>query len=138
MIRVLLADDHRLFRQSLHRILETEEDIEVVAEASNGQEAVAKAQELCPDVVLMDIRMPVLDGVKATQLISRAVPSACVLILTMYRQDDYVMEAIAAGAKGYLLKDVDFEELVRAIRAEAQGACPRQQTASCTARIIAP
>ncbi|MBI3961200.1 MAG: response regulator transcription factor [Deinococcus sp.] len=121
MIRLLLADDHRMFRQGLRQILETEGDMEVIAEAGNGQEAVAKAHELHPDVVLMDINMPGLDGVKAAQLISRNAPGTAVIILTMYRQDDYIFEAIKAGARGYLLKDADSEELVRAIHAVAQG-----------------
>jgi len=120
-VRVLIADDHRLFRQGLHQICETVGRLEVVGEAENGEEAVALARQLKPDVVLMDIRMPVMDGVEATRLITASVPSARIIILTMYRQDQYVFEAIKAGARGYLLKDIDEQELVDAVRAVHRG-----------------
>ena len=120
-IRVLIADDHRLFRQGLRYVCQAAGGIEVVGEAENGHEAVRLAQELKPDVILMDIRMPGPDGVEATRLITSRVPSARVIILTMYRQDQYVFEAIKAGARGYLLKDIDEKELVEAIRAVHRG-----------------
>ncbi len=120
-IRVLIADDHRLFRQGLRQICETVGHLEVVGEAENGEEAVELARRLRPDVVLMDIRMPVRDGVEATRLITESVPSARIIILTMYRQDQYVFEAIKAGARGYLLKDIDEQELVDAVRAVHRG-----------------
>jgi len=120
-IRVLIADDHRLFRQGLRQICETVGRLEVVGEAENGEEAVELARRLNPDVVLMDIRMPVRDGVEATRLITESVPSARIIILTMYRQDQYVFEAIKAGARGYLLKDIDEQELVDAVRAVHRG-----------------
>jgi len=120
-IRVLIADDHRLFRQGLRQICETVGRLEVVGEAENGEEAVALALRLKPDVVLMDIRMPVMDGVEATRRIAASVPSARIIILTMYRQDQYVFEAIKAGARGYLLKDIDEQELVDAVRAVHRG-----------------
>jgi DNA-binding NarL/FixJ family response regulator len=120
-IRVLIADDHRLFRQGLRQICETVGHLEVVGEAENGEEAVELARRLNPDVVLMDIRMPVRDGVEATRLITESVPSARIIILTMYRQDQYVFEAIKAGARGYLLKDIDEQELVDAVRAVHRG-----------------
>ncbi len=120
-IRVLIADDHRLFRQGLRQICETVGGFEVVGEAENGQVAVDLAHQLKPDVILMDINMPVLDGVQATSLITENTQDVRVIILTMYRQDRYVFEAIKAGARGYLLKDIDEEELVKAVRVVQQG-----------------
>ncbi len=120
-IRVLIADDHRLFRQGLRQICETVGHLEVVGEAENGREAVELARRLQPDVVLMDISMPVVDGVEATRLITAENPAVRVIILTMYKQDRYVFEAIKAGARGYLLKDVDEQVLVDAVRAVHRG-----------------
>jgi DNA-binding NarL/FixJ family response regulator len=120
-IRLLIADDHRLFRQGLRQLCELLGDFEVVGEAENGQEAVDLARRLKPDVILMDINMPILDGVQATHFITEENPSARVIILTMYRQDQYVLEAIKAGARGYLLKDIDEQELVNAVQAIHQG-----------------
>lgn len=119
-IRVLIADDHRLFRQGLRYVCQAG-GIEVVGEAENGWEAVRLTRELQPDVVLMDIRMPELDGVEATRLIIRRHPNVRIIILTMYREDRYVLEAIKAGAYGYLLKDVDEKDLVEAIHAVHRG-----------------
>lgn len=116
MIRVLLADDHALFRQGLKSLLEAEGDFRVVGEAKDGWEALRHALEARPDVILMDIQMPNLDGVQATQAILEEWPQARVIILTMYRQDAYVFEAVKAGARGYLLKDTDASELIGAIR----------------------
>ena len=120
-IRVLLADDHRLFREGLRQICEIVGGFEVIGEAENGQEAIYLAQQLEPDIVLMDIQMPGLDGVQATNSITERVPATRVIILTMYRQDHYVFEAIKAGARGYLLKDATSETLVEAIRGVVQG-----------------
>jgi DNA-binding NarL/FixJ family response regulator len=120
-IRVLIADDHRLFRQGLRGICETMGGFEVVGEAANGQEVVDLTRQLKPDVVLMDIRMPVLDGVQATSFIAEYAPSVRVIILTMYRRESYVFEAIKAGARGYLLKDIDEQEFVEAVRAVHRG-----------------
>lgn len=120
-IRVLIADDHRLFRQGLRHVCQAAGGIEVVGEAENGREAVRLAQELKPDVVLMDIRMPDLDGVEATRQITAHDPTVRIVILTMYREDQYVFEAIKAGARGYLLKDADEQELVEAIHAVHRG-----------------
>ena len=120
-IRVLIADDHRIVRQGLRHVCELADGLTVVGEAENGREAIKLAQQLHPDVILMDINMPLLDGVQATSLIVEAEPSARVIILTMYRQDRYVFEAIKAGARGYLLKDIDEQDLIAAIRAVHQG-----------------
>ena len=116
-IRLVIADDHRLFRQGLRQICETVGGFEVVGEAENGRDAVDLVYELEPDVILMDINMPVLDGVQATTLITESDLATRVVILTMYQQDHYVFEAVKAGARGYLLKDADGEELVAAVRA---------------------
>ncbi|MFZ5807755.1 MAG: response regulator [Chloroflexota bacterium] len=120
-IRVLIADDHRLFRQGLCHVFDRCESIEVVGVAENGEQAVHLARRLKPDVVLMDIQMPILDGVQATHIITESNPTVQVIILTMYRQDQYVFEAIKAGARGYLLKDIDEEELKDAIHAVHRG-----------------
>lgn len=119
-ISVLIADDHRLFRQGLCYVCESG-GLTVVGEAGNGQEAVELARQLKPDIVLMDVQMPVLDGVQATALITQQSPATRVIVLTMYRQDQYVFEAIKAGARGYLLKDIDEQELLEAVRAVHRG-----------------
>src|SRR5690606_3410252 len=121
MTRLLLCDDHAMFRQGLRSILETEDDFRVIGEASTGREAVRYAIETRPDVILMDIQMPELDGVAATKAILSEQPDARVIILTMYRQDRYVFEAVKVGARGYLLKDAGATELVEAIRRVAAG-----------------
>jgi DNA-binding NarL/FixJ family response regulator len=116
MIRILLADDHALFRQGLRSLLEAESEFRVIGEAKDGREALRHALEARPDIILMDIQMPGLDGVQATQEILREWPQAKVIMLTMYRQDAYVFEAVKTGARGYLLKDADAKELLEAIR----------------------
>lgn len=120
-IRLLIADDHTMVRQGLSQICGAEPDMEVVGQAADGQEACHLATQLQPDVVVMDINMPVLDGVQATRQITTANPKLGVIILTMYRQDQYVFEAIKAGARAYLLKDADSDELLWAIRVVAAG-----------------
>ncbi|SDS82881.1 DNA-binding response regulator, NarL/FixJ family, contains REC and HTH domains [Friedmanniella luteola] len=120
-IRVLVADDQSMVRAGFRMLLANESDIEVVADASNGLEAVARAARLRPTVVLMDIRMPELDGLQATQRIIAADRTARVLILTTFALDDYVYEALRAGASGFVLKDDPPEQLIAAIRTVAAG-----------------
>jgi PAS domain S-box-containing protein len=120
-IRILLADDHAVLRQGIAQALELQPDMVVVAQAQNGLEAVKLAQEHRPNIALLDINMPEMDGVEATRYITSALPETGVIILTMYRRDDYIFEAIKAGANGYLLKEVELDELLRAIRTVARG-----------------
>jgi DNA-binding NarL/FixJ family response regulator len=120
-IRVLLVDDQALFREGLETLLSVHQDILVVGGASTGTEAVEAAVRLKPDVVLMDVRMPVLDGVKATRLVLKARPHCRVIVLTTFDDDEYIFDALRAGAIGYLLKDVDSSKLVEAIRAASRG-----------------
>jgi DNA-binding NarL/FixJ family response regulator len=121
MIRVLLADDQELVRSGFRLILELAEGIEVVGEAGDGQQALRLAKELRPDVVLMDVRMPVLDGIEATRRLGRAGIEARVLVLTTFDLDEYVYAAVRAGASGFLLKDAPREQLVTAVRTIARG-----------------
>jgi DNA-binding NarL/FixJ family response regulator len=121
MTRVLIADDQAMIRAGLRKILESEPELDVVAEAADGSEAVAEATRLRPDVVLMDIRMPVLDGIEATRRITRSVPSTRVLILTTFGLDTYVFDSLRSGASGFMLKDAPPEELVAAVRIVAAG-----------------
>ena len=121
MIRVLLADDQELVRAGFRMILAAHEDIEVVGEAGDGAEAVRLAEELRPDVTLMDVRMPVLDGIEATARIARAGGATRVLILTTFDLDEYVYRAFRCGASGFLLKNGSPERLVDAVRAAAAG-----------------
>jgi DNA-binding NarL/FixJ family response regulator len=122
-IRVLIADDQSLFLESLSTCLRNyAEDIEVVGLARNGAEAVEKAVELEPDVVLLDVHMPVMDGVEATERIARERPGVKILILSTYDEDDYVRKALGHGASGYLLKDISPTELIASIRALKSGA----------------
>jgi DNA-binding NarL/FixJ family response regulator len=120
-IRVLLVDDQCLFREGLETMLSVHKDIEVAGEASNGQEAIEVAAQVQPDVVLMDVRMPVLDGVRATRRLKKALPQCKVIVLTTFDDDEYVFDALRAGAVGYLLKDVRSAQLLEAIRAAARG-----------------
>lgn len=120
-IRVLLADDHSLFREGLRSLLEDQKDVEVVGEARDGLEAARLAPKVKPSVVLMDINMPVLDGVEATRIIVRNNPAIGVIVLTMHPQDEYVFEALKAGAKGYLLKDTSSKKLMQVIQSVHRG-----------------
>jgi DNA-binding NarL/FixJ family response regulator len=121
-LTVLIVDDQALVRAGFRMILDAEEDIEVAGEAADGQEAVAEVQRLQPDVVLMDVRMPVLDGIEATRrLLADGGSQAKVVMLTTFDMDEYVYDALRAGASGFLLKDVPPEQLVAGIRAVARG-----------------
>jgi DNA-binding NarL/FixJ family response regulator len=121
VIRVLVADDQELVREGLVMILSAQSDIEVVAEASDGVDAVAMARQLNPDVALMDVRMPRLDGIDATRRILAAVPDCRVLVLTTFDVDEAVLGALRAGASGFLLKDAPRRSLIAAVRAVAEG-----------------
>lgn len=120
-IKVLLADDHSLFREGLRSLLEDQEDIEIVGEAEDGLEAARLVPKLEPTVVLMDINMPVIDGVEATRMILKENEDVRIIILTMYPQDEYVFEALKAGAKAYLLKDTRSKKLLEVIRTVHEG-----------------
>lgn len=122
-IRVLLADDHVVVRQSLRQFLEHERDLEVVGEAGNGEEAVQLTTQLKPDVTVMDIAMPNVNGIEATKRIKASNPSTSVLALTAYDYDQYIFALLEAGAAGYLLKDVSGQELIEAIKAVRRGDC---------------
>jgi len=120
-IKVLIADDHRVVREGLVAILKTKENIEVVGEAQDGQEAVEKARTLEPDVILMDLSMPRMGGVEATRLIKREFPHIGIVALTMYDEQQYIFDLVRAGATGYLLKDTESAQIVEAIRAISRG-----------------
>ena len=117
MIRILLVDDQSIVREGLASLLETQSDLEIVGEAENGKIAVERSLILKPDVILMDIRMPVMDGVAAIRALNKQLPEIKILVLTTFDDDEYVTQAMAAGAKGYLLKDTPSAELAQAIRA---------------------
>lgn len=120
-IHVLIADDHTLFRSGLRALLNLFPDIQVVGEASTGAETVAKAIEFQPDIVLMDIQMPGVNGIEATRQIAHRCPKTGVIVLTMFEDDSSVFSAMRAGARGYILKDAGEEEVLRAIRGVASG-----------------
>lgn len=120
-ITVVIADDHALMREGTRQILEDQPGLQVVGEAEDGEEAVALVSRLHPDVVLMDIAMPKLNGIEATRLIKKTSPSTSVLVLTAYDDDQYIFALLDAGAAGYLLKNVRGEELAQAVRAVAEG-----------------
>ena len=120
-IRILIADDHPLVRQGLKAALAPLPEVEIVAEAATGQTAIREAVLHQPDVVVMDLQMPGLNGIDATRELARAVPTAAVLVLTMFDDDDWVFAAMRAGARGYVLKGAEQQEIARAITAVAAG-----------------
>jgi two-component system, NarL family, response regulator LiaR len=122
--RLLLADDHDLVREGIRAVLEGEPDLSVVGEAANGREAVELCRELKPDLVLMDVRMPEMDGLAATRAIKEELPQTSVVMVTMHESPDYLLEAIKAGAAGYILKDAAGERLVEAVRRTLEGEAP--------------
>ena len=121
MIKVLLVDDQSIIREGLASLLSTKSDIEIVGEAENGKVAVERSLALQPDVVLMDVRMPVMDGVAAIRILAQKAPQIKVLVLTTFDDDEYVTQSMSYGAKGYLLKDTPSAELAQAIRSVNQG-----------------
>jgi DNA-binding NarL/FixJ family response regulator len=124
MIRVLLADDHKIVRIGLEQLLANYEDIELLASATDGAEAVALASELQPDVLLMDMSMPEMDGVEATRQVAMASPGTRVVVFTSFSDPERILDALDAGAIGYLLKDAEPEELIEGIRAAVRGESP--------------
>lgn len=117
MIRILLVDDQSIVREGLASLLETQADLTIVGEAENGKIAIEKAIVLKPDIILMDIRMPIMDGIAAIKILARQAPEINILVLTTFDEDEYVTQAMSWGAKGYLLKDTPSAELAQAIRA---------------------
>ena len=120
-IRVLLADDHAMLRQALRNVLEREHEIEVIAEANNGADALRLARELRPDVVVMDISMPGVDGINATRRLLASTPAARVLALSTHAERHFIMQMLAAGARGYVTKTSGITEMLKAVRAIAEG-----------------
>jgi DNA-binding NarL/FixJ family response regulator len=125
--RILIADDHALVREGLRTMLSGEEGIEVIAEANDGQQALDTCRELGPDLVLMDVRMPVMDGLEATRKIKAEMPKTSVMMVTMHENPDYLFEAVKAGAAGYVLKDASGERLLNAVRRTLEGESPLNQ-----------
>lgn len=134
-IRILIAEDQRIVREGLIALLEDEAEIEIVGEAADGARAVEMFQALRPDVVLMDLQMPVIDGPEAIRRIRTQSPDAHILVLTTYATDEFIFKALRAGAQGYLLKDASADELLAAIRAVHQG--QTQLAPSVAARLVA-
>src|SRR5215216_3447577 len=125
--RILIADDHALVREGLRTMLSGEEGIEVIAEANDGRQALDTCRELKPDLVLMDVRMPVMDGLEATRKIKQEMPRTSVMMVTMHENPDYLFEAVKAGAAGYVLKDASGERLLSAVRRTLEGESPLNQ-----------
>src|SRR5215211_3894407 len=125
--RLLIADDHALVREGLRTMLSGEDGIEVIAEAHDGEQALSLCRELAPDLVLMDVRMPVMDGLEATRKIKQEMPQTSVMMVTMHENPDYLFEAVKAGAAGYVLKDASGERLLGAVRRTLEGESPLDQ-----------
>ena len=120
-MRVLITDDHAIVREGLRAVLSAQPDVEVIGEATSGEEAIRKAQELCPDIILMDITMPGINGLDATRQIRKQDPNMKILVLTMHEEDDYFYRILEAGASGYFVKGGSFNELLSALRAVQRG-----------------
>lgn len=120
-IKILIADDHVLLRQGIRNVLELESDLTIIGEAADGEEAISRVAELMPDIILLDINMPRLNGLEVTRLLSASQPNTKVIVLTMHDDENYVVEVIKAGAAGYLLKDIEPGMLVKAIRTVYDG-----------------
>ncbi|HET7058344.1 MAG TPA: response regulator transcription factor [Nitrospiraceae bacterium] len=120
-IKVLIVDDHRVVREGLSAILKSKDNIQVLGEAQDGQEAVEKARSLLPDVILMDVSMPKMTGVEATRIIKREFPHIGIIALTMYEEQQYIFDLVRGGATGYLLKDSDSDQIVKAIQSVYRG-----------------
>ena len=120
-IRVLIVDDHTLFRRGIRTMLAVEEDMQVVGEAATGREALERARTLMPDVILMDIKMPDMDGVEATRILRAEMPHVGIIFCTMFEDDEFVFAGLKAGGHGYIIKESDPETMLRAIRAVAHG-----------------
>lgn len=133
-VRLLLADDHRMFRQGLRELIERKTSIEVVGEARTGREVLEQVDQLQPDILLLDIQMPELDGIAVARQLATSHPQIKIIILTMYRQDQHLLDAIRAGVKGYLLKDADAEELLSVIERVERGESALDP--SLTARVF--
>lgn len=136
-INVMLVDDQTIIRDGIRSILETNEDISVIGEAGNGKDAYEKTSELKPNVILMDIRMPEMDGVEATRLIKKDYPKTVIIVLTTFDDDEYIIKAMTYGASGYLLKDIGSDKLVQAIRDGMSGniILPGRVAAKITSRL---
>lgn len=128
MIRVLLVDDQALFLEGLANLLALEEDLEIVGQAYDGKEAIALTQQLQPDVILMDVRMPICDGVEATRKIHQSYPQIKIMVLTTFNEDEYIWRSLQAGALGYLLKNTPSQQIAGAIRTLYQGHCQLDST----------
>jgi two-component system NarL family response regulator len=120
-VNILIVDDHTLFRTGVRKMLEAEEDMQVVGEAATGLEALEQARSLMPDVILMDIKMPDLDGVQAARTLHREMPHVGIIFVTMFEDDEFIFQGLQAGGRGYILKDADPDTMLRAIRAVAHG-----------------
>lgn len=121
MIKILLADDHRIIREGLRLIFETEDEFSIVGEAADGEEAIRLSHELLPDIVLMDLQMPKIDGIEAIETLAKKIPKLAVVILTTFNDDELMLRGLRAGARGFLLKDTDRESLFATIRAAYRG-----------------
>ena len=120
-VSILIVDDHTLFRSGVRKMLEVEEGMSVVGEAATGREALEQARELVPDVILMDIKMPDLDGIQAARTLSREMPHVGIIFVTMFEDDEFIFKGLQAGGRGYILKDAGPDTMLRAIRAVAHG-----------------